>query len=927
MSDEQLDDFGDFLMGSDADGSDDPLPEVPAASTLTAISTADVETDDEDLAVFFSENKLDRGLSKPWMKFHRFNLVKTVDEVKAIVDSALAHGRCALDLETEGFDNRVDYDANGGLSTRHKIVGYCISVKGVGYYIPVRHRFNTTYGEKDPNVPLAGVDAEIRRLCEASQPILTEEGLREDPLGSVKIATPPRCLIYFWNAKFDQEFLYPVCGFEVWHPASFEDGMLAAYTYYSDASLGLKDNAESCLRIKDPETGDVHPYQMIHFDDLFDSRIPKKKRFFYNLYPEEGSAEVLYGCSDAICTEALCEAKGEWEHTVSNVKFEYENFITKVKKVGGDFTYVLEKQVTQAIRDMERQRVRIDKTAINEILKEAQIELARLNDLIVELAKSKGFGDDFNPGSPKQLSDFLFTKKGLDITPKPATSSEGSEQYKTDAKTLEEMSEHEGAPEVLRWIVNFRQVDKVIGTYLTSMSENCDELEQLRFKFSQTGAATGRFTAPAGEPDHGYGGVPPQGIPGKDDPKKPKVAHSLRSAFVPRDGYTMCKCDYAAQELRVVTNLCGEPVWENEFIHGTGDLHTITAKAFFGAHITKDNKLERGMGKTANFALIYGGGTGAVQRATGCDKMEAARRKANFDKAVPVFAGWVKAQHEKVKKTLGVRNPFGRFISIPDANLKFGDKNAKGEAIPMEDIKKIRAACERKSTNYPVQSAGADIMKISLVRLLKEFHRRGWRRQGGDDSVRMIMTVHDEVVFEIRHDRVFEVVPIIIEIMEAPSKMAKWKIPLVVEPQLGLSWNAKYDWPDVISGKKIPAWLEGIAPAAQATPIIDVPKIEVTPVKSSTPTGRGPVKGTIRVATFILSRTYLREEMVSKVYGAMAESLDPSSQVYLKLVDNAGEVIVDPVEDRYPIDAEAFKVKFKDRCLGFDQYEVKDLPI
>lgn len=897
-------------------------------SVAPSVTTKDVETDDSDLSEFFSESKLDRGLSKPWMRFHRFNLVKTVEEVKAIVDKALEHGRCALDLETEGFDNRVDFDADGKPSTRHKIVGYCLSVKGVGYYVPVRHRFNPTYGEKNPNVPLEGVEEQIKRLATEAQPILTEEGLREDPLGSVKMATPPRVKVYFWNAKFDQEFLYPVTGIEIWHPLSFEDGMLAAYTYYSDDSLGLKENAAKSLTITDPETGDVYPYEMIEFDELFDSAIPKKKRYFYDLYPEEGSAEVLYGCSDAICTEALCETKGEWDHTVPGVKYEYKSKVDLVQQVKGSFTYVLEKQVVQAVRDMERQRVRIDKQAITELLAEAQQELKKFNDLIVSLAESKGFGD-FNPGSPKQLSDFLFSQKGLDITPKPAMN-EASQQYKTDAKTLEEMAEREGAPEVLRWIVSYRQIDKIIGTYLTAMVENCDEQDQLRFKFSQTGAATGRFTAPAGEPDHGYGGVPPQGIPARDDPKKPKVAHSLRRSFIARTGYTLVKADYAGQELRIVTNLSGEPVWVEEFVNGTGDLHTITAKAFFGPHITKENKVERNMGKTANFALIYGGGQGAVQRATGCDKMEAARRKANFDKAVPVFASWVKGQHEKVKKTLGVRNAFGRFIAIPDANIKFGDKNANGEAVPMEDIKKIRAACERKSTNYPVQSAGADIMKISLVRLLKEFHRRGWRRQGGDDSVRMIMTVHDEIVFEIRNDRVFEAIPLIIEIMEAPSKMVNWKVPLVVEPDLGLAWDAKYAWPDVLSGKKVPPWLQGVTPAAEAgeSPPLPTPNVS-TPHKveaKQAPSSSSP-KGTVKAAIFVLARAYLRDEMVSKVYGAMAESLDPASQVFLKLVDNAGETIVDPIEDRFPIDAESFRVKFKDRCLGFDKYEVKDIPI
>lgn len=980
--DEELDDFLDTIdpvatpsvapESGDEDLSDFISP-TPAATPAPSLMPP--ESDDEDLSDFLMGSAIEAGpkdvkLTKPWMKFHKFKLVQKIEDVRALVDLALAHGRCGLDLETEGFDNRVDYAPDGTKTTVHKIVGYCISVRGMGYYIPVRHRFNALYGEKDPNAPVELVDAEIKRLCVASQPELTEEGKREDPLASTKlVGGKPSMLIYFWNAKFDQEFLFPVTNIDFWHPDSFEDGMLAAYAVYSDdPNLGLKSKAKDNLFFYDPDNlVDGKPvktgYEMIEFAELFPPRTASKDRKFYDLYPEDGSAVMLYACSDAICTEALCERnkKTPWEH-IKDVKFEYNNVVEEAHGQRFLFTYRLEKQTAQAVRDIERNRAKINKEEILILLKRATEELGKYEDLIKSLAKKNGF-NDFNPGSPQQLSTFLFESDGLNISPKPERNA-ASGFYKTDAATLELMAEAHDAPPVLGWIVKYRQIDKIIGTYLTSMSNNVDKDDQLRFRFNQTGATTGRFTAPAGEPDHGYSGIPIQGIPARDDPKKPEVAHSLRRIFVARTGYTLVKVDYAGQELRIVANLSDEPKWVDEFLSARAegreaDLHTLTAKAFFGEHITSKDKVERNMGKIANFSLIYGGGSSAIMRATKCDKVEAVRRKANFDKSVPTFAGWVKGQHSTVKKNKGVMTAFRRFIAIPDATVKAGETDSAGNTVSPEDARKIQAACERKSTNFPIQGSGADILKISLVKLIKELHKRGWRREGGDDSVRMIMTVHDEIVFEIKHHRLADAMPVIIDIMESPWKMAKWKIPLVVEPLIGLNWEAKVDWFKVLKGSEpVPDWLQGILdptnvkarlsddkvvkneprPAPEPTKTQETPDREITEfaetVEVPTPRDTSPPKpvtssrGIIKVATFALADTYLTNRMVGVVFESVAGSLDPeNSQTFLRLVDNGGNVLIEPSHVRLPIDPTLLKMRFRDRNLGSGEFEVREEPL
>lgn len=778
-------------------------------------ASVDIESFMDDMG--FVQEGADIDLSKPWMKYHKFELVKQVGRLREVIDEAIKEGRCALDLETQGFDNRIEYDEAGKPYTRHQIVGYCLGIDGRGYYVPVRHKADPVYRSDSPNIDnVKEAEKEITRLCVASQPILTEEAKQTDPLSGKTFVEggEPKVVIEFWHSKFDQEFLYPITGIDWWHPDSFEDGMLANYVRYTDDEHGLKENAYSKIKPIEVE-GEKYHYEMIKFDQLFPSGMKANQRKFEDIFPEEdgnGWNAVLYGCSDGICTNLLCSRLVPYvnkNHLLAN-------------------TYRLEKQVVQAVRILERQRILINKDAIMELLEEAEREFQEYESKIVALAAAKGF-NNFNPGSSSQLGEFLFTENGLDLKPKPERTAEG--QFKTDEKTIDSYVENiPNAPEVLLWIVKYRQISKVKGTYLKNLANNTDELNQLRLNFKQTGAATGRFTAPKGDPDHGFAGVPIQGIPARDDPKKPKVAHSMRRLFIARPGYKIIKVDYASQELRIASNVSGERKWiaEYEKEAQTGepaDLHFLTAMAFFPG-LTKDSpdyKLKRGMGKTANFALVYGGGVGAVQRATGCDKHEGARLKAAFDESVPQFSAWVKKQHKLVKEKRGVYTAFRRFISIPDANITPEEvmKRALQQKKPREltkneawkESKRIQSACERKSTNFPIQGSGADILKISLVMLIKELVLRGWLREyGGDDSVRLVMTVHDEVVFEVKEERIAQALPILLKIMEFPTVIAKWKVPLIAEAEIGDSWSAKLDWLSMLRGDSkhpMPDYMKG----------------------------------------------------------------------------------------------------------------------
>ena len=931
--------------------SEDPILPVPPPMTRRTV----IEDDGDDISTFLASTGITSqrevpDITKPWMKHHEFTLVKSVQEVERIVDEAIHTGKCALDLETEGLDNRVDYDERGKPRTKHQIVGFCLSPGDghKGYYVPVRHR--PTDDGPAQNVDVEGVEAAISRLCWAAQPV-PQEGA-QDPLSFKDFKEPPKVIIDFWNAKFDQEFLYPVTGIDWWHPDSFEDGMLASFVVYTDdRSFSLKDKAMEMLR--DPEG---HPYEMIKLKELF----PNGRRILFpSLAPDEPGV-VKYACSDAVCTRLLCE---------------HPETVKKIRSRKADLagTYRIEKQVIQVMRVMERNRVRVHRQTFQGLLEVYGQKRDEVRRRIIDLAASKGF-PGFEPGSPKQLSDFLFGEAGLNITPKPEKN-EKSGQYKTDASTLEQMANDLGehAPQVLKWIIEYREHDKMIGTYLQSLVNNPDQNDELRFSFKETGAATGRFSAPQGQADQGYSGVPIHGIPSTS---------SLREAFIARPGYTMCKSDYAGQELRIAANVSGEGVWVNEFLHGEGDLHTITARAFFG--VEKPSKEQRKMAKGANFALVYGGGPAAIMRATGCDKPEASRRKQAFDKAVPTFAKWIKGQHKTVRERKGVWTAFGRWIAIPDI-----DNPDQG----------VRAACERHSTNYPIQGSGADIMKIALILLHKEFFRRGWLRTGGgDDSVRMLLTVHDEIVFEIRNERVPEVVPIIVRIMASPTNMPKppfspqWKVPLVVEPLLGLSWGGSYNWEHLTEGKKgklsdlkddekpmyvqvgdhvyqtVPPWLEGILQpgwerhGGAPEPAPQVPLVAAPPVVSQGPSGTpqeastetmveavppsspppsapvlGPqvtpqptmqststVSGNKGVVSFRIGK--LTRDTIRIVRVGCAEALDVDCGAVLRLVDPVGNILIDPSLG-VKVDPDLFSRFLRDRTLSDGAYLLDENPV
>lgn len=722
-------------------------------------------------------------ISRKWFnngEYH-FHLINSIDQFKKLIDICIERKICSLDLETTGVDNRVypdEYFKDGiktkfGMRSVDKIVGFCISFDGSnGYYIPVNHE-----PEDSQNLPEWEAYDEVSRLIH-------------------------NCRIIFHNSKFDQTFIYPVTGKDFWKNSEFEDTMLMAGVYdpLKRLSKGLKSLTKKFFEI-----------DMIELDELFTKekqeqlKLEKKGKNFGVLHPKEG---VEYGSSDGIFTYKLY--------------WELEKLLDEDKSSINDHeTYELEKRFCYVVRRMEQNRVHLDLNKVKLLSEECDKAIAEITDIIrsylISKTGSKKWGT-LNIGSVPQISEaFFMDHEGLRLDPIPemiessvgsnldeedGNDEDGEDEDKTVkakftlkdqivklvAKKYSKLTIPKDGKDhnVFNLILEYRHYDKMRGSFISKFMKSHDEYGDVRPSFNQMGTDTTRLSARAGEIKNGYSGVNFQGIPRDTDEDKPELFKRIRECIIPRPGKILVKIDYAGEELRVVTNLSGDKVWKQSFLHGDGDVHAITTRFLYGK---KDiNKDERNRGKKCNFAIIYGGGAGAVARNIECSMQDASRMLNNLREGLPELMSYGQKQINYAKKHKCVRTSFGRRIPIEGIDHEF---------LP------IRRKAERCAMNYVIQSTSADILKYAMCLVDKNIRQRGW-----EDKLKYVMTVHDEVVYEITPDILQEAVKLLDEWMVYPCKLPMrtlptyWEVPLETEALVDSSWRAKYNYVKMVSGIK-----------------------------------------------------------------------------------------------------------------------------
>ena len=387
---------------------------------------------------------------------------------------------------------------------------------------------------------------------------------------------------------------------------------------------------------------------------------------------------------------------------------------------------------------MELLGTTIDPKLLHQQSQEIEVRLAELERQAHELA-----GQEFNLSSPKQLGEILFVKLGLPIlkkTPKGAPS--------TAEEVLAELAETYDLP---RLLMEHRGLAKLKSTYTDKLPLMIKpQTGRVHTSYHQAVAATGRLSST--DPNL-------QNIPVRNE-----QGRRIRQAFIPSAGYKLVAADYSQIELRIMAHLSGDQGLLTAFAEGK-DIHKATAAEVFGVALDAVTTDMRRSAKAINFGLIYGMSAFGLAKQLGIGRAEAQKYMDLYFERYPGVLEYMERTRQQAEAQGYVETLFGRRLYLPDIK----SRNAG-----------LRKAAERAAINAPMQGTAADIIKRAMIAV------DGWIRGISDGSIHMLMQVHDELVFEIREEKLEEYIALIKEKMSAAAEL---HVPLVVEAGTGDNWD------------------------------------------------------------------------------------------------------------------------------------------
>ena len=385
---------------------------------------------------------------------------------------------------------------------------------------------------------------------------------------------------------------------------------------------------------------------------------------------------------------------------------------------------------------MERRGVLIDSDALFLQSNEIANRLSELEEQAYVLA-----GQPFNLASTKQLQEILFDKLGLPViqkTPKGAPS--------TNEEVLEELAFSHELPKVL---VEHRGLSKLKSTYTDKLPQMVNpQTGRVHTSYHQAVTATGRLSS--SDPNL-------QNIPIRNE-----EGRRIRQAFIAREGFTVVAADYSQIELRIMAHLSQDPGLINAFTQGK-DIHRSTAAEIFGVALDEVTSEQRRNAKAINFGLIYGMSAFGLSRQLGIGRADAQSYMDLYFKRYPGVQTFMHDIREKAKAQGYVETLFGRRLYLPDINSSNGMR---------------RKAAERVAINAPMQGTAADIIKRAMIQLDQKLQN--------DPDIAMIMQVHDELVFEVRSEKVAFYSELIKIQMESAADLV---VPLIVDVGQGTNWD------------------------------------------------------------------------------------------------------------------------------------------
>lgn len=403
----------------------------------------------------------------------------------------------------------------------------------------------------------------------------------------------------------------------------------------------------------------------------------------------------------------------------------------------------LERPLVPVLARMEERGITIDRQILARLSGDLAQGAAALEDEIYELA-----GERFTIGSPKQLGDILFGKMGL-----PGGSKTKTGQWSTSAQVLEDLAA-QGIP-LPRKIVDWRQLTKLKSTYTDALPGFVHpDTRRVHTSYALAATTTGRLSSS----DPNLQNIPVRTAEGR----------KIRTAFIASPGHKLVSADYSQIELRVLAHVADIPQLKQAFADGV-DIHAMTASEMFGVPV-KDMPAEvRRRAKAINFGIIYGISAFGLANQLSIERSEAGDYIKRYFERFPGIRDYMDSTKAFARDKGYVETIFGRRAHYPE--IKSSNPS-------------VRAFNERAAINAPIQGSAADIIRRAMVKMEPAL------AENGLSAVRMLLQVHDELIFEVEDGHVERAIPVIVGVMENASMPAvSMKVPLKVDARAALNWD------------------------------------------------------------------------------------------------------------------------------------------
>jgi DNA polymerase-1 len=412
----------------------------------------------------------------------------------------------------------------------------------------------------------------------------------------------------------------------------------------------------------------------------------------------------------------------------------------------------LERPLSPVLAGMERAGIKVDRNVLSRLSGEFAQTIARLEGEVNDLA-----GHKFNLGSPKQLGELLFDRLKLPGGKKTKTG-----QWETRANLLDELAGREDLPpdaaKLIGTMLEWRQLTKLRSTYTDSLPQHVKgDAGRIHTCFSLAATTTGRLAST--DPNL------------QNIPIRTKEGRQIRTAFIAEKGHQLISADYSQIELRVLAHIAEIPQLRKAFDDGL-DIHAMTASEMFGVPIEGMPSEIRRRAKAINFGIIYGISAFGLANQLGISREEAGAYIKTYFERFPGIRDYMEATKAFAHDKGYVQTIFGRRIHYPEINTKNPG---------------MRGFFERAAINAPIQGSAADIIRRAMVRMPAALEA------GGLQATRMLLQVHDELVFEVPDSEIDKALAVIRPVMEKASEPAvPLRVPLKVDAKAGANWEAAH---------------------------------------------------------------------------------------------------------------------------------------